>query len=168
MTLFGTTATGTVSGLTGTVSQISNSLQPDVIYRGSATSKFVYTGGQPSGVPCGHPPGFLLVQESPDIQLEIAISFVLKVSLAAPKTWKVTPDCSDVPVYNWPKIDWLPVTVKSDGVGVNAWVDFGLCERNCTGLGGHAVHWSCFPAGVSLPADSSGGGGHCTYRPLCD
>jgi len=38
-----------------------------------------------------------VLQENPDIQLEIAISFVIKALKVAPSTYKVIPDGSDGP-----------------------------------------------------------------------
>lgn len=164
ITLFGITKTGTVSGLTGSVQNTSSNLQIDQVYKGSATATFVYSasvGG--TKIPCGQVTGAIVTFFFSNLEVELAQSFVLNAG-GGPPLWKITPSCTNVPVYSWGNIDYLPPFVGSNKTSP-AWQVFGLCERVCPALGG-LVPWQCV-IGFAPFAVTGATGGYCSFHPVC-
>ncbi len=71
--------------------------------------------------------------------------------------WNVSPSCSNVPVYNWNSVDYIPKGITD--VYEPSWQAFGLCERNDT----PGAKWNCVLGIAPIsPADSPT---YCSYNP---
>jgi len=76
--------------------------------------------------------------------------------------YSVTPSCSNVPVYAWANIDYLPPHIQSAGPAYapSSWQVHTFCERFEPG-----TKWACLgpPAAIAIPNASNPT--YCTYNP---